>query len=129
VKNAKTANPQWAPDGVTILFNSYKAGSSDLYLINSEDRAMRRLTDDSADEVEASWSRDGKWIYFGSNKSGRFELYKMPAAGGTPVRITRGGGVRGLSRSTGSGFTLQRTHFRRHQFGRLRSPASRRCAF
>lgn len=57
---------------------------------------MRRLTDDSADEVEASWSRDGKWIYFGSNKSGRFELYKMPAAGGTPVGITRGGGVRGV---------------------------------
>jgi Tol biopolymer transport system component len=57
---------------------------------------MRRLTDDPADEVEASWSRDGKWIYFGSNKSGRFELYKMPAAGGEPVRITHGGGIRGV---------------------------------
>jgi WD40-like Beta Propeller Repeat len=57
---------------------------------------MRRLTDDPADEVEASWSRDGKWIYFGSNKSGSFELYKMPSAGGAPVRITRGGGVRGI---------------------------------
>jgi len=96
VKSAKTANPQWSLDGVTILFNSYQAGSSDLYLINSEDGVMRRLTDDSADEVEASWSRDGKWIYFGSNMSGRFELYKMPAAGGASVRITRGGGVRGV---------------------------------
>jgi eukaryotic-like serine/threonine-protein kinase len=96
VKSAKTANPQWSLDGVTILFNSFQAGSSDLYLINLEDRIMRRLTDDSADEVEASWSGDGKWIYFGSNKSGRFELYKMPATGGTPVLITRGGGVRGV---------------------------------
>jgi Tol biopolymer transport system component/DNA-binding winged helix-turn-helix (wHTH) protein len=101
VRSAKAANPQWSPDGVTILFNSYQAGSSDLYLINSEDRIMRRLTEDFADEVEASWSRDGKWIYFGSNRSGRFELYKMPVAGGAPVRITRGGGIRGIESEDG----------------------------
>ena len=33
-----------------------------------------------------------RWIYYGSNASGRSEIWKIPAAGGTPVRLTTDGG-------------------------------------
>jgi hypothetical protein len=32
------------------------------------------------------------WIYYASSASGRSEVWKSPAAGGTPVRLTSGGG-------------------------------------
>jgi Tol biopolymer transport system component/DNA-binding winged helix-turn-helix (wHTH) protein len=87
-----TTNPVWSPEGETILFDSYREGSSDLYLIRPDTREFRRLTDEPSDEVGARWSRDGRWIYFGSNKTGQFEVWRMAAAGGTSVRITQHGG-------------------------------------
>jgi len=88
-----TSNPRWSPDGQTILFSSRREGSSDLYLIDPGTGAWRRLTADPANESEARWSRDGKWIYFGSDKTGRNEIWKMPATGGSPVPVTKNGGL------------------------------------
>ena len=89
------SNPQWSPDGQTILFNSHRERSADLYLLYPVTGEVRRLTsNDREQELEARWSRDGEWIYFGSNRTGRFEVWKMPANGGSPaVQLTRGGGV------------------------------------
>ena len=55
--------------------------------------SWRRLSQDPANEVEASWSRNGQWIYFGSDKTGRPEIWKIPASGGLPVQLTKGGGL------------------------------------
>jgi Tol biopolymer transport system component len=87
------ANPRWSPDGRTILFNSRREGSADLYLLRPDTGELRRITDDAAEEVEPRWSRDGHTIYFGSNRTGRFEVWKMSASGGAAVRITRQGGL------------------------------------
>ena len=57
-------SPRWSPDGQTILVESRREGSADLYLLRLDTRELRRLTDDPADEVEPRWSRDGRWIYF-----------------------------------------------------------------
>jgi dipeptidyl aminopeptidase/acylaminoacyl peptidase len=55
---------------------------------------VRRLTaNEEHEELEARWSRDGRSIYFGSNRTGRFEVWKMAVEGGTPIQVTRGGGV------------------------------------
>jgi serine/threonine protein kinase len=82
------ANPQWSPNGRSILFNSRREGSSDLYTLVPETGEFRRLTTDPSDELEARWSRDGRWIYFGSTQTGREE-----ADGGDPKQITRQGGT------------------------------------
>ena len=86
------ANPRWSPDGRTILFNSRRDGSADLYLLAPDTGELHRITNDPAEEFEPRWSRDGKTIYFGSNRTGRSEVWKMPAAGGEPVQITKQGG-------------------------------------
>jgi dipeptidyl aminopeptidase/acylaminoacyl peptidase len=90
-----TSNARWSPDGRTILFNSRRTGSSDLYLLDVATHAMRRLTDDAADEFEARWSRDGKWIYFVSRRSGRAEVWKMAAPGDAPGGGAAAGGAAG----------------------------------
>lgn len=87
------SNPRWSPDGHTILFSSRREGSSDLYVIDASTGAWRRLTVDPANEIEARWSRDGRWIYFGSDKTGRNEIWKMLNTGGSPVSVTKNGGV------------------------------------
>jgi dipeptidyl aminopeptidase/acylaminoacyl peptidase len=96
------ANPQWSPDGRTILFNSRQEGSADLYLLQPDTGALRRLTTGPSEEGEARWSRDGRSIYFGSNQSGTFQVWRMPAAGGPATQITRLGGL--AATEAGDGF-------------------------
>ena len=88
----QTSNPRWSPVDETILFNSRREGSSDLYLLRPDTRELRRLTDEPSDEIEPRWSRDGQWIYFGSDRTGQFEIWRMAATGGAAVRITQQGG-------------------------------------
>jgi Tol biopolymer transport system component len=88
-----TSNPRFSPDGKTIVFDSRRDGSADLYLISTQGGAPRRLTDHPDYEAEASWSRDGQWIYFNSNRTGRGEVWRMPAQGGEAVQVTRNGGA------------------------------------
>ena len=39
------------------------------------------------------WSGDGRWIYYEAPDSGNtVNVWRMPAGGGTPQQITRGGG-------------------------------------
>jgi len=87
------SNPRWSPDGRTILFNSRREGSADLYTLVPETRELHQLTSDTSDEIEPRWSRDKQWIYFGSNKSGRYEVWRISAAGSDLKQITRHGGT------------------------------------
>jgi eukaryotic-like serine/threonine-protein kinase len=88
-----TSNSRWSTDGRTILFNSRRSGSSDLYVLDVATRSIRRLTDDPSEEYEPRWSRDGNRIYLVSTRSGRPEVWKIPSAGGPAVPVTRRGGL------------------------------------
>ena len=51
----------------------------------------RRLTPDSFEPFEyaPSWSPDGRWLAFaGTDRDGSTHLWKVPAAGGSPTRVT-----------------------------------------
>jgi hypothetical protein len=64
----------------------------------------RRLTSfaGASDEGYPSWSPDGRFIYFRSVRSGSPQIWKVPAEGGSPVRITAGGGVQAIPSPDGS---------------------------
>jgi WD40 repeat protein len=84
--------PRWSPDGRRIAFDSRPGNNADVYVIDSEGGAPRRLTDHPTEDARPSWSPDGKSIYFSSSRSGRAEIWRMPAAGGEPTQITKDGG-------------------------------------
>jgi Tol biopolymer transport system component len=88
---------RWSPDGEHLVFLGLLEGRFEVYVINAKGGGLRRLTNDQAVNGPPSWSRDGRWIYFPAGG----ELWKMPANGGTAVRVTRKGGNLGLESPDG----------------------------
>jgi len=85
-------SPRFSPDGRYVAFDSVEHGSWDIFVVESEGGASRRLTLEDSAEVRPSWSRDGKWIYFASDRSGEYQIWKIPFEGGTVRQVTRNGG-------------------------------------
>ena len=87
-----SGSPGWSPDSRRIAFDSRPGEHSDIYVIDAEGGAPRRVTTEPSDDVVPSWSSDGRWIYFSSKRTGRWEVWKMPAEGGQAVQVTKHGG-------------------------------------
>ena len=82
----------------------------DVYVVDAQGGAPKRLTTDPATEASAYWSRDGKWIYFTSNRTGQFDVWKIVADGSAPeIQVTKSGGWR--SRESDDGRTLHYQKF------------------
>lgn len=85
---AEDYHPAWSPDGKQIAFTSERDGNAELYSIELDTGALRRLTFDAAHDDQASYSPDGDFIAFESTRAGRTGVYAMPPLGGTAVRLT-----------------------------------------
>jgi Tol biopolymer transport system component len=57
-------NPAWSPDGSQIVFSASQGGLMDLYILDVESGAIRRVTDDAYAELQPSWSPDGRRVAF-----------------------------------------------------------------
>jgi hypothetical protein len=74
-------SPSWAPDGKRIVFTAVdKSGSSDLYVWNTSEQILTRLTNDVYDERDPAWSPDGERIVFCSDRTpfgehGKYNLF------------------------------------------------------
>lgn len=86
---------RWSPDGRYIAFEFRPKEHSEIYLLEVGNGVSRLLpTLPGADNGGPNWSRDGKWIYFYSDRGGGpFQLWKIQVNGGSPVQVTRNGGV------------------------------------
>ena len=81
--------PSFSPDGRQLVLTlGGLDGNLDLYVVDLTTREKRRLTTHRAIDTEGSWSPDGRYIYFTSDRAGGPQIYRLPAAGGTPERIT-----------------------------------------
>lgn len=56
--------PSFSPAGETLVFNSYRAGSSDIYLYTFETGEMQQLTSNPTYEAHAKFSPDGRFITY-----------------------------------------------------------------
>ena len=92
----------WSPDGRQIAFEFRPKQHSEVYLAEVGGGPPRLLeTFPGSDNGGPNWSRDGKWIYFYSNHGGSIQIWKMQLNGGSPVQVTRKGGVVGAESSDG----------------------------
>lgn len=61
-------DPSWSPDGNKILFISTRTGSAEVWMMNKDGSAQRRLTSTNATRAaNPVWSSDGQRIMFSSN--------------------------------------------------------------
>ncbi len=95
--SGEDSEPEYAPDGKSILFRSNRSGRYDLYQGDSQGQGVRQLTRLKAHVGSGRWSPDGRWIAFdgfgvrlpGETKKTRYtNIYVIPAEGGVPRRLT-----------------------------------------
>jgi dipeptidyl aminopeptidase/acylaminoacyl peptidase len=60
----KDTHPRWSPDGKQVLFESTRAGTPQLFVIDLAGGEARKLTDISTGAGTAVWSPDGSHIAF-----------------------------------------------------------------
>jgi TolB protein len=87
-----TMAPRFSPDDSKVAFAAEKGGSSNIYVMELANHAVRRLTDGIAIDTSPSFSPDGSQIVFNSDRGGAPQLYVMSASGGGAHRISFGSG-------------------------------------
>ena len=99
-------DPDWSPDGLTILFTSHPFDSdhinsteAEIYRINTDGTGRGRLTENTEEERAPAWSPDGSRIVFMCRRGPvvpatgfpTFEICVMNADGSGVVRLTMNG--------------------------------------
>jgi Tol biopolymer transport system component/predicted Ser/Thr protein kinase len=94
---------RWSPDGLHIAFESRTQHFYDVYVVDEPGGQPRMVpTFPGADNGAPNWSRDGQWIYFYTDRDkGPLQLWKVPFRGGSPIQVTRNGGVYGMESDDG----------------------------
>jgi serine/threonine protein kinase len=82
-----------SPDGKLVAYASDSDQDSglDLYIKQAAGGQPIRLTSDGADNRQPNFSPDGSKIVFQSNREGVPGIYEIPAFGGQPKLVARGG--------------------------------------
>ena len=86
--------PSFSGDGKQIVFRSGRNGNLDLYLMNADGSSVRRLTNDSANDLFPVFSPTANQIAFASNRDNPkieiFDVYLLDLnADGTPGSVRR----------------------------------------
>lgn len=80
--------PSWAPDGRSVLFNSFRSGGSDMYQVDAATGATTRLSDDPRYEAHGQWSPDGSSILFHRQVGeADYDILRLTPADGAVVAL------------------------------------------
>jgi Tol biopolymer transport system component len=81
----------WSPNGRQLTY----ALNGDIYVMDADGTNIRQLTTDPSGDYNPAWSPDGSTIAYWNGDSsgldggpGNSEIYTIPAAGGSPTRLT-----------------------------------------
>lgn len=79
----------WNASGDTIAFDTF---SNRVYVLDITSGTHKALTPSSMAAKNPTFTPDGKHVVFASDKSGDWQLWQVPAVGGSPIKLTTGGG-------------------------------------
>jgi hypothetical protein len=90
-------NPDFSPDGATVVFMSKRSGNWEIYTVGSEGGPITALTSDPANDGLPTWSPDGGKIAYVANRDGEWSVWDMDPDGGNQRRLfALGGSVDGI---------------------------------
>ena len=73
----------WSPDASELAFVSAQGGASEIWIVDSNASAPRRITSDTLPKSDPQWSPDGDWIaYVAELPGGRGDLHGVRPDGG-----------------------------------------------
>jgi TolB protein len=73
MRHSAQASPSWSPDGRRLVFVSDVSGSPQLYLVDSDGGAPRRITTRGSENVDPDWGANGL-ITYSSRVEGRYSI-------------------------------------------------------
>ena len=95
--NADCRQPNWSPGGDKVLYQKFRAGQWDIWIMSSDGANHQKVTSGPGDKTDASFSPDGQWIVYSSDEFGvEFaNLFITSALGGNAIRLTHYDGYDG----------------------------------
>ncbi|PYT50479.1 MAG: hypothetical protein DMG44_06280 [Acidobacteria bacterium] len=82
--------PDWSPDGKSIVYVSYQKDTIDLWLLDLATGKTQQLTRGGAVNVEPRWSPDGKRVVFVSTSyNKRFHVFRADVRDGRLENVVR----------------------------------------
>ncbi|MGH3357988.1 MAG: amidohydrolase, partial [Nocardioidaceae bacterium] len=79
--------PQWSPDGGTLVFQSYRDGVFNLWTVRPDGSRLRQLTHGPYDHREPRWHPDGHTIGYCSDVSGSYGIYELDTRTGNVATV------------------------------------------
>ncbi|MDE3088785.1 MAG: PD40 domain-containing protein, partial [Chloroflexota bacterium] len=80
------------PDGKQIAFTSTRDGRPQIYVMNADGSAVRRVSQGAFADFSPTWSPEGKWLAFASTRDGSTNVFMMDLNGNNVTQLTKGGG-------------------------------------
>lgn len=80
-------NPEYSPDGRWIAYESERGGQDDIWIVPAAGGEAIRVTNDRASNGPPHWMADGSALLY-TSYADLPGLYAVPAAGGTPRRLS-----------------------------------------
>jgi len=91
----RISDPQVSPDGAWIVFTlrttdlEANRGRTDLWLVSTDGKNLRRLTTHKAGDFNPRWSACGKSVWFLSTRSGSCQVWRIRMKGGEAEQFTK----------------------------------------
>jgi Tol biopolymer transport system component len=67
-------SPTWSPDDRQIAFSGTHGGITDLYIVDTDGKNLRQLTNDQYGDLQPAWSPDGNRIAFATDRGPETDL-------------------------------------------------------
>ena len=83
----------YADDVRYVTFSSNRDGNADIYIIDTNGKNLRNITDRRTNEADATWSPDGRFLAYSSDRNGNFDIYVMDVETEKSRRLTQDFGI------------------------------------
>lgn len=87
-EGVENAYPRVAVDGQSILYQSNRTGTWQVFILDVATGQSTRITNDVFNNNFVDWSADGQWVAFVSDRDGNEEIYRMRVDGTGLERLT-----------------------------------------